>query len=198
LQLKRGLLYGEVMGNTHERIIAAAKDLFEQRGFAASTTKEIADLAGVSEVTLFRHFENKRRLFEETLRSCLHPYEIDKYLKNEAAYDLLADLTRIAYMMKETYHKNAPIMRMIMRDKVRDSVHEQRFKRNENSSKQLLIAYFEKMHGLGKISAAPNMAATFYISNIAGYLMKQILSGHIIDEEYFAWMLDKVIGILKS
>ncbi|MGE5495731.1 MAG: TetR/AcrR family transcriptional regulator [Burkholderiales bacterium] len=186
------------MGNTHERIIAAAKELFERRGFAASTTKEIASLAGVSEVTLFRHFENKRRLFEETLHSCLHPYEIDKYLENDAAYDLRTDLTQIAYKIKETYHKNAPIMRMIMRDKVRDSVHELRFKSDENSSKQLLIAYFEKMHGLGKISADPNMAATFYISNVLGYLMKQILSGHTIDEEYFAWMLDKVIGVLKS
>ncbi len=185
------------MGNTHERIIAAAKDLFERRGFAASTTKEIADLAGVSEVTLFRHFENKRRLFEETLHSCIHPYEIDKYLENEAAYDLRLDLTQIAYKMKETYHKNAPIMRMIMRDKVRNSVHELRFKRNEHSSQQLLIEYFDKMYNLGKISADPRMAGMFYISNIVGYLMKQIISGHTIDEEYFAWMLDRVIGILK-
>ena len=30
------------MNETHQRIIAAAKELFEKKGFAAATTKEIA------------------------------------------------------------------------------------------------------------------------------------------------------------
>lgn len=186
------------MGNTHERIIAAAKDLFQRQGFAAATTKEIADLAGVSEVTLFRHFESKRRLFEETVHSCIHPYEIGAYLENEATLDLEHDLKQIAYNMKETYKQNAPTMRMIMRDKIRNSVPEMRFRKDENSSHQKLIEYFETMNRLKKMNADPNMAATFYISNIAGYLMREILSGRNSNEEYFAWMLDRVIGILRS
>jgi TetR/AcrR family transcriptional repressor of mexJK operon len=186
------------MGNTHERIIAAARDLFQRQGFAASTTKEISDLAGVSEVTLFRHFENKRRLFEETVHSCIHPYEIGAYLENEATYDLKHDLTQIAYNMKETYKNNAPTMRMIMRDKVRDSVPELRFRKDELSSHQKLIEYFETMNSQGKMNADPKMAAMFYISNIAGYLMRVIFSNHKSDDHYFAWMLDRVISILKS
>jgi AcrR family transcriptional regulator len=185
------------MSNTHERIIAAAKDLFQRQGFAAATTKEIADLAGVSEVTLFRHFENKRRLFEETLHSCIHPYEIDKYLENEAIYDLEHDLKHIAYNMMETYKNNAPTMRMIMRDKVRNSVPEMRFRKDEHSSHQKLVEYFETMNSSGKMNADPNMAATFYVTNIAGYLMREILSGRTSDEEYFAWMLDRIISVLK-
>lgn len=45
---------------TAERIIAAAADLFAERGYAGTTTRAIAERAGVNEVTLFRRFENKQ------------------------------------------------------------------------------------------------------------------------------------------
>lgn len=44
---------------TANRILDAATELFAERGYAASTTREIAQRAGVNEVTVFRHFENK-------------------------------------------------------------------------------------------------------------------------------------------
>lgn len=45
--------------DTGERIVEAAAQLFAERGYAATTTKAIAERAGVNEVTLFRRFENK-------------------------------------------------------------------------------------------------------------------------------------------
>lgn len=186
------------MADTHERIISAAKELFEKKGFAAATTKEIADLAGVSEVTLFRHFENKRRLFEETLHSCIHPYKIGEYLENEAAYDLGRDLKRVAYDMMETYRRNAPMLRMIMRDKLRNSAQEIHFKKSEHHSELELVKYFETMKKLGRLDADPMMATTFYMSNIMGCLMRGVFSDRPSDENYFAWMLDKVINVLKG
>lgn len=186
------------MTDAHDRIIKAAKELFEKKGFAAATTKDIADLAGVSEVTLFRRFENKRRLFEETLHSCIHPYRIDEYLENEAAYDLEVDLKKIAYDMMEAYRQNAPTLRMIMRDKIRNSTHEVNFKKSEHHSEQTLVKYFETMKKNGETDADPVMATKFYISNIVGYLMKDIMSGQKSDENYFAWMLERVIGVLKA
>ncbi|MDI6901639.1 MAG: TetR/AcrR family transcriptional regulator [Anaerosomatales bacterium] len=44
---------------TEERILDAATELFSERGYAATTTRAIADAAGVNEVTLFRRFESK-------------------------------------------------------------------------------------------------------------------------------------------
>lgn len=186
------------MADTHERIMQAAKDLFEIKGFAAVTTKEIADAAEVSEVTLFRHFESKRGLFEAIMHSCIHPYKIDEYLESEVKYDFDVDLKKMAYKMMEVYRQNAPTLRMILRDKERDSVHEMRFKKDEHSSRQKLMEYFETMRRLGKTSTEPKMAVVFYMSNIVGYLMREILSGRESDENYFAWMLDKVITCLKA
>jgi len=48
---------------TRERILDAALEVFGKKGFAATTTKEIASKAKVNEVTLFRKFESKKALF---------------------------------------------------------------------------------------------------------------------------------------
>ena len=52
-----------------DKILQAAGQLFARQGFYATTTREIARLAEVSENTLFRHFENKEELFWASLRS---------------------------------------------------------------------------------------------------------------------------------
>ncbi len=49
-------------------IVAAAVPLFARRGFAGTTTKEIAEAAGVSEALLFKHFPTKRLLYGEIPR----------------------------------------------------------------------------------------------------------------------------------
>jgi AcrR family transcriptional regulator len=48
--------------STRQRLIHAALDLFASQGVTETTTKQIAELAEVNEVTLFRHFGNKHGL----------------------------------------------------------------------------------------------------------------------------------------
>ncbi|NJR65601.1 MAG: TetR/AcrR family transcriptional regulator [Leptolyngbyaceae cyanobacterium CRU_2_3] len=48
--------------STRQRLISAALDLFACHGVTETTTKQIAELAEVNEVTLFRHFGNKHGL----------------------------------------------------------------------------------------------------------------------------------------
>jgi|SRR5579859_1321683 AcrR family transcriptional regulator len=46
------------------RIVEAALPLFARKGFAGTTTKEIAEAAEVSEALLFKHFPTKAALYE--------------------------------------------------------------------------------------------------------------------------------------
>src|SRR3989440_7378193 len=50
-------------------IVAAALPLFARKGFAGTTTKELAEGAGISEALLFRHFPSKKHLYGEILQS---------------------------------------------------------------------------------------------------------------------------------
>jgi AcrR family transcriptional regulator len=47
------------VADTSAKILDAAAQLFAERGYAATTTRAIAERAGVNEVTIFRRFENK-------------------------------------------------------------------------------------------------------------------------------------------
>ena len=52
---------------TKEKILTAAMSLVSEKGYLGATTREIAHDAGVTELTLFRHFGSKEKLFEEVL-----------------------------------------------------------------------------------------------------------------------------------
>lgn len=48
--------------SSRQRLLNAARELFVRQGITQTTTRQIADLAGVNEVTLFRHFGTKQGL----------------------------------------------------------------------------------------------------------------------------------------
>ncbi len=57
-----------------ERLVVAAVDLFFEQGYDATTVAQIADRAGVTKSTFFRHFPDKRELLvagQETLSGLL-------------------------------------------------------------------------------------------------------------------------------
>lgn len=55
---------GRMAGEDRRRqILQVAMSLFSRRGFRGTTTKEIAQAAGVSEAMVFRHFANKEELY---------------------------------------------------------------------------------------------------------------------------------------
>lgn len=49
-------------------LLAAALDLFVEKGYAATRVEEVASLAGVSKGTLFLYFPSKEDLFKEVVR----------------------------------------------------------------------------------------------------------------------------------
>jgi AcrR family transcriptional regulator len=57
-----------------ERLVVAAVDLFTEQGYDATTVAQIAERAGVTKSTFFRHFADKRELLvagQETLSRLL-------------------------------------------------------------------------------------------------------------------------------
>lgn len=57
-----------------ERIIDAAIELFSEAGFAGTTTRRLAEAAGVSEAALYLHFETKEALYEAIIRRKAHEH----------------------------------------------------------------------------------------------------------------------------
>ena len=52
---------------TRRQILAAALDLFSEKGYAATTLSEIAGAAGVTRGAIYHHFDNKTALYQTLL-----------------------------------------------------------------------------------------------------------------------------------
>jgi AcrR family transcriptional regulator len=72
---------------TLERIVEAAVQLFSRQGFSGSSTREIARLADVNEVTVFRYFPRKKELFWAALECRLNLIRLDRELQSRLAND---------------------------------------------------------------------------------------------------------------
>ena len=92
------------MDDTSQKIIDAAMSLVRDKGYVATTTKDIAKLAGVNECTLFRKFQSKKDIVlsgieQEKWRGNLTT-DAFKNLKWELAPDLKMFMTE--YMNRIT------------------------------------------------------------------------------------------------
>jgi AcrR family transcriptional regulator len=76
-------------------IVAAAVPLFARKGFAGTTTKELAEAAGISEALLFRHFPSKKHLYGEILRlGCEGDPALERLAALEPSTATLVHMTR--------------------------------------------------------------------------------------------------------
>lgn len=77
-------------------IVAAAVPLFARKGFAGTTTKELAEAAGISEALLFRHFPSKKQLYSEILHlGCEGDPALEKLASLEPSSATLVTMIRV-------------------------------------------------------------------------------------------------------
>ena len=92
------------MDQTGQNIIDAAMELVVERGYTATTTKDIAKRAGVNECTIFRKFKGKKEIVLQAMaQKRWHPdLEPEDFMVETG--DLTEDLCRFAhiYMKKVT------------------------------------------------------------------------------------------------
>ncbi|MGQ0649116.1 MAG: TetR/AcrR family transcriptional regulator [Gemmatimonadaceae bacterium] len=95
---------------SRQKLLHAAATVFAESGFRGATTRRIAEVAGVNEVTLFRLFGSKSQLMAEAVE-CLHPLQsmslpdipgdVERELVKWSASHL-AGMRKIRRMMRKT------------------------------------------------------------------------------------------------
>lgn len=83
-----------------DAVFRATVELFAQRGYESTTTREIARLSGVNEATLYRKYGSKPKLIGEALYHCLAQ---SPFAKLRASDDVWADLLAIVTAYQETF-----------------------------------------------------------------------------------------------
>jgi AcrR family transcriptional regulator len=98
--------------DSRERIIEAAAQVFSESGYRGATTRRIAQVAGVNEVTLFRHFGSKEELIREAIR---HMGRAEETVTLPAEpLDAVVELTEFSRHQLEHLFRRRALIRMCM------------------------------------------------------------------------------------
>ncbi|MBM3507943.1 MAG: TetR/AcrR family transcriptional regulator [Alphaproteobacteria bacterium] len=98
---------------TRARILQAAAEVFAESGYAASTTRAIAERAGVNEVTLFRHFGAKADLLVQAMANAASAF-VPAAIRFTG--DLEADLARLVRGYQEFARTSARFVATVLSD----------------------------------------------------------------------------------
>jgi AcrR family transcriptional regulator len=80
-------------------IIKAVKKVFAEKGFHGTTTRELAEAAGVSEALLFKHFPNKEALYTAMQLSCCGEQDAGKKERFKALEPSASTLVCLVHLM---------------------------------------------------------------------------------------------------
>lgn len=186
------------MIDTKERLLEATFNLISEKGYLGATTREIAQRAGVNELTLFRHFGSKEKLFEEVLK---------KYTFLPKLKGLLPELRKMSYKESlwvlgerfiETLKDRKSLVRIMLSeinlypDKIRNV-----YSSFIDEIISILAGYFRYLQGKKVIRhLSPEMGARAFLGMIFSYfLSEEIMTGRVIDKIEVKKILKEFISI---
>jgi AcrR family transcriptional regulator len=145
-------------------IVAAAVPLFARKGFAGTTTRELAEAAGISEALLFRHFPSKKQLYSEILSlGC----EGDPVLECLAALEpSTVTLVRMTHFMVRYFLLGTGVDREELDTRLRLILHS--FLEDGDYARELFDRIFEEIH--------PLFAASIQAAITAGDLVVDMIA----------------------
>ncbi|CAH1210104.1 hypothetical protein PAECIP111893_03140 [Paenibacillus plantiphilus] len=113
---------GNKMTEKQSKILQSAIDVFAEKGYAASSTSEIAQRAGVAEGTIFRHYKTKKDLLlsivAPVMAKLIAPFVLRDFNKVlDAEYDSYEGFLRALIDNRiEFMKKNLNVLRIMLQE----------------------------------------------------------------------------------
>ncbi len=164
--------------DTRQRLLAAESRVFGELGYARATTRALAAAAGVTELTLFRHFGSKEKLFAAVLEAYAAPAltsEIDSMLSGDYRQDLLIMGNIVMRILLERQQS----LRLMLCEATHFPELKEMMARNPRTLRQHLAAYLQRGIDEGKLQPlnAAAMAQAFW-----GMFFSYAISTNMLDE----------------
>lgn len=166
------------------RILEAAVDMFGEKGYASTSTSEIAKRAGVAEGTIFRYYKTKKNLLlavvMPTLTKFVAPFFVQAFAKEvlEETYGSYEEFLRTVIQNRfEFAKKHFPMLKILiqevpfqpeLKNEIQQLIEKELFSRFEK-----IVVHFQKK---GQIIELPPLSVLrFTLSSILGFLLTRFL-----------------------
>lgn len=164
----------------HDDLLRAATRLFAAQGIGPTSTRQIAEAAGSTERTLFKHFHSKEGLVRAVIAEAVVPHLAERAVTDVHAMfggqaaELAARFARMLRARRAAYEANPDLTRLLIMEIVRDDAVRKEFGARWHAlvwepTRQL----FARMQADGELSAdiPPGTLATIFYSITVGYLI---------------------------
>jgi len=160
------------------QLIDVAIDLFSRKGFAGTTTKEIAAAAGVTEAIIFRHFATKQDLYKAILDARISTPDAQAWF-SEAQQFMDADddeglFRALITTIIQSKRDDPRFERLMLHAKLEGN--ELALMHHNQCALPVgkkLVAYIEKRQREGAIRKVDPLAVIFAVAGIADYYAHQ-------------------------
>lgn len=187
--------------DTRSRILAATREIYSQKGYRGTTTREVAEQAGVNEATLFRHFGNKEALIEAMFKSATEhdPEALEEFFQTVPADDMATYLRRLAVRALEGMAQKRDLILITLAEEPRDPTGFNMMWRTPSVVFEQLKLYFARAVDEGKVAGDPAILAKFFMGTLFAHIMGRCIFGTPDYEAVAEYSVDIFLnGILKK
>ncbi|MCI4626607.1 MAG: TetR/AcrR family transcriptional regulator [Candidatus Magnetoovum sp. WYHC-5] len=103
-----------IKNDKRQQIMDSAIELISKRGYNGTTTKEIARIAGVAELTIFRYFGSKEKLFEDILATMSFNNRFIEIMPEIEQLNCKEGLIKIGTYLFDFLKKNKPLVTIMV------------------------------------------------------------------------------------
>lgn len=159
------------------KIIQAAIERFSTHGFGGTTTRELARQAGISEALLFRHFPNKRKLYEAILSAKMEeqvPFLLQNLNQNGDPKKVLMVLARRIVLQNE---KDPSLLRLLLYSALEGhELSDLFFQRRTLPLLEFLKSFLKQQERSGRLRVPdPETAARAFLGMVFSYVQTRLL-----------------------
>lgn len=166
---------------TADRIVDAAIDLISEKGYKAATTRGIAELADVNEVTIFRQFGNKRGILKAIVQKFSYGPLLEKSIKENMVWNLEKDLFNISATYQDYLMTIKDFVLIGFREAGAFPEIDEEIANVPRHIKEELMHYFFEMKAQGKLTDVNIEATTmaFIALNFGFFLSRARLGNNV-------------------
>ena len=107
---------GSARSGRRAHVVALAGELFAEKGFRATTVREIADAAGILSGSLYHHFDSKESIGDEILSGFINQVLADYRAAVASAGDPRAAIEQIVRSTSRTLSRHRAALAMLQND----------------------------------------------------------------------------------